>query len=122
MYVSFRGLLSRDAKMVTAGLNDLVNVSRQIKQLAELFKVISLEAHGMYELCRYYDPALVVDFDTERALPWDGELHTWVRQNEGGAPYCDLTALSPELQRWLTELPFRDDRKHHWAQDESATR
>jgi hypothetical protein len=119
MYVSFRGLLKKDVEMVAAGVNELLKVSKSIKHLCPLYKVISLESHALYELCRWYDQALVAEFDTGRKLPWDRGLYEWVRQNEGKSPFYDLTSLSPLLHQWVTELPFRDDRKHHWTMDEN---
>lgn len=118
IYESFRGLLAKDSQQVVSGLEQLLKASKQIKQMCPLYKVISLELHGMYELCRYYDRRLVADFDTERDLPWDRGLHAWVRQHEGQMPFYDVSSLSPVPQRWLTELPFRDDRKHHWSMEE----
>lgn len=123
MYMAaiFRGLLKRDGGMVTQGLNDLLKTSRKIWQLLSIYKLISLETHGMYELCRWFQPQLVASFDTSRSLPWDQGLCEWVQANEGKPTFYDVSSLSPTLQRWLVELPFRADRKHYWTREEAET-
>lgn len=114
MYTIFHGILDHDASQVTEGLESLLKTSRKINQLWEICKIISLETHGMYELCRWYDPTLVQEFDTERKLPWDTDLCDWVRQNEGKPTFHDVSRLSPVLQHWLEELPLGNGRDHFW--------
>lgn len=114
MHTIFRGMLERDASLTTEGLEALLKVSRKIQQLFDIFKIISLEMHGMYELCRWYDPTLVKTFDTDRKLPWDRGLCDWVRDNAGKPKFYNVSQLSPELQRWLEELPLGDGRDHFW--------
>jgi hypothetical protein len=116
IYTSFRGLLEKDETLVVEGLQSLLKTSKKISQLYDIFKVISLETHGMYELCRWYKPELVAKFDTTQGLPWDQGLSAWVRQNEGARPFYDVTSLSPDLHEWLEKLPIKDGRDHHWPE------
>jgi hypothetical protein len=114
IYASFRGLLAKDEAQVVEGLESLLATSNKINQLYDIFKVVSLETHGMYELCRWYNPDLVGSFDVARGLPWDKGLYAWVRQNDGALPFYDVTSLSPELQEWLVKLPISDALQHDW--------
>ncbi len=114
IFTSFRGLLANDEQLVVEGLDALLKTSKKIWQLYDIFKVISLETHGMYELCRWYDPKLVASFNTTRDLPWDNGLYAWVRENEGRPPYYDVSSLSPELHEWVKELPIQDGQRHDW--------
>ncbi len=116
IYASFRGLLDNDENLVVEGLQSLLKTSKKISQLYEIFKVISLETHGMYELCRWYKPQLVEKFDITQGLPWDQGLYSWVRQNEGARPFYDVTSLSPDLQEWLEKLPIKDGLRHDWPE------
>ncbi len=121
MAAIYRGLLERDGGMVAQGLNDLLKTSKKIWQLLSIYKLISLETHGMYELCRWFQPELVASFDTTRSLPWDQGLCEWVMANEGKPTFYDVSTLSPTLQRWLVELPFRADRKRYWTREVSES-
>jgi len=114
VYTSFRGLLAKDDTLVVEGLQSLLKTSRKINQLYEIFTTISLETHGMYELCRWYDRNLVAMFDTNQELPWDQGLYDWLRENDGKPPFYDVTSLSPELQEWLEKLPIKDRLGHDW--------
>ncbi|PQO46400.1 hypothetical protein [Blastopirellula marina] len=115
MYATLQGLLDSDPKQVAAGLDSFIETSRKITQLYDLFKYICLEPHGLYELCRWYDPELVAEFNPDRGLPWDYGLHCWVRGNEGKPPFYNVESLSPALQDWLVKIPFRDEQEHRWA-------
>lgn len=114
MYNIFRAMLNHDASLAVEGLESLLKTSRKIYQLWEICKIISLETHGMYELCRWYDSDLVQGFNIERKLPWDTGLCDWVRQNEGKPTFHDVSQLSPALQQWLEELPLGNGRDHFW--------
>jgi hypothetical protein len=119
IYTALRGLLVKDESLVVDGVQSLLKTSKKINQLYDIFKFISLETHGLYELCRWYEPALVDKFDVAQGVPWDSGLHSWVRRNEGSQPFYDVTSLSPELQDWLEKLPIKDDRCHHWPDSDN---
>jgi hypothetical protein len=114
MYLTLQGLLDSEPTAVARGLDSFIKTSRQIPQLYDIFKSICLEPHGLYELCRWYDPQLVSEFETERGLPWDTGLYRWVRNNEGKIPFYDVSSLSPALHDWISQIPFRDELAHHW--------
>jgi hypothetical protein len=114
IFTSIRGLLAGDEQLVVEGLDALLKTSKRIWQLYDIFKVISLETHGIYELCRWYDPQLVASFKTTRDSPWDNGLYAWVRENEGRPPYYDVSSLSQELQEWVEKLPIQDGLRHDW--------
>jgi hypothetical protein len=114
IYETLQGLWDGDPSQVARGLDSFVVTSRKVSQLYELFRYICLEPHGLYELCRWYDPGLVSEFEPDRGLPWDHGLYCWVRKNEGNSTFYDVESLSPALQDWLTHIPFRDELAHHW--------
>ncbi|QDV81031.1 hypothetical protein [Botrimarina mediterranea] len=111
---ALRGLVAKDAGLVNDGLTSLLKGSGRIQQLHDLYKLISLETHGMYELARRYHPEMVREFDTTQGLPWDEALCAWVAESDDALPFLDVSSLSVELQRWLVELPFRDALRHDW--------
>lgn len=115
LYATLQGIYDADPTQVSKGLNSFIDTSRKISQLYDLFKYICLEPHGLYELCRWYAPELVAEFDPNRGLPWDKGLYQWVRSNEGNQPFYDVTSLSSTLQEWLENIPFRDELQHHWV-------
>ena len=115
VYTSLRGLLNRDEQLVCDGITRFLKNSRRMRPLYEIFKVISLESHGLYELCRWYEPDLVTGFDVDQGLPWDRGLSAWVRQSTETHPCHDVSALSPTLQEWLTKLPIQDGLRHDWV-------
>lgn len=117
MYATLQGLLDADPIAVARGLESFLGTSRKITQLYGLFRYICLEPHGLFELCRWYDPELVSLFDTDRGLPWDTGLSRWVRSNEGKPAFYNVESLSPTLQDWLVRIPFRDQLAHHWPED-----
>ena len=114
VYTTLQGLSDSDPVQVVSGLESFIETSRKISQLYDLFKYICLEPHGLYELCRWYAPELVSEFNPDRGLPWDYGLYQWVRSNEGKCPHYNVQSLSPALQDWLVQLPFRDEFAHHW--------
>lgn len=114
MFEAFRAMLNLDADAFAAGLEATIQASTKLKPLWELFKAISLESHGVYELARWYDPELVAKVDTERKLPWDREFYAWVREHQGKPPFPDVSENSPLLQQWLEKLPFKDGRGYVW--------
>lgn len=116
LYETLQGIWNSDPTQVARGLDSFIATSRKISQLNDLFKYICLEPHGLYELCRWYDPGLVSEFDPNRGLPWDYGLYCWVRNNEDKPPFYDVESFSPTLQDWLTHVPFRDELAHHWPQ------
>ena len=117
MYATLKGLLDSDPTQVARGLDSFIETSRKIYQLYDLFEYICLEPHGLYELCRWYDVDSISEFNPERILPWDNGLYEWVRSNEGKCPHYNVESLSPTLQDWLVQLPFRDELAHHWPDD-----
>ena len=114
IYTAIKGLLRKDAAVVDEGLVTLLKNSRRLHQDDELLKVISLETHGLYELCKWYDGSLVDPFDCAQGLPWDEGLCDWVAASTDAFPFHDVSSLSPDLQTWLTELPFQDGFRHDW--------
>lgn len=115
LYTALAGLLQRDPQLVNEGISSFLKVSRKLHQDDKILKVISLEAHGIYELCRWYSPALVAAFDHAQALPWDRQLCEWVASSAGQQPFHDVSSLSPVLQKWLVELPIYDGLRHDWG-------
>ncbi|MCR9197661.1 MAG: hypothetical protein NXI04_03360 [Planctomycetaceae bacterium] len=113
-YTALTGLLNRDATLVAEGISSFLKASRKLHQDEKILKAISLEAHGIYELCRWYSPELIVAFDHTQGLPWDRQLCEWVASSTDEQPFHDVTSLSPTLQRWLVELPIYDRLRHDW--------
>lgn len=114
LYTALTGLLQRDPLLVNEGISSFLKVSRKLHQDDKILKVISLEAHGIYELCRWYSPDLVAAFDHAQALPWDGQLCEWVASSTDKQPFHDVSSLSPILQKWLVDLPIYDGLRHDW--------
>lgn len=115
IFTAINGLLRKDAALVDEGIRTLLKNSRKLHQDDEILKVISLEAHGLYELCKWYNAELVDQFDCTQGLPWDKQLCDWVAESTDDLPFYDVSSLSPDLQGWLTELPFQDERRHDWT-------
>lgn len=109
----FRGLHQRDADAVAVALSEVLKSSRRIDKF-DVHKIISLETHGLYELCRRFDPTLVAGFDTCQSLPWDEGLYDWVRNHTHEPPCYDVSEISPLLQQWLDEIPFKADGHRYW--------
>lgn len=117
LYTALNGLLKKDKTLVHAGICSFFKVSGKLHQDDTILKVISLEAHGIYELCRWFDPELTVSFDRTQGLPWDRQLCDWVAEMTDEQPFHDVSALSPALQQWLVDLPISDGLRHDWQSE-----
>lgn len=113
-YTALTGLLQRNPSLVLEGITSFLKASRRLHQDDRILRVISLEAHGIYELCRWYAPELVA-FRPPQGLPWDQQLCEWVASSSAEHPFYNVSALSPGLQKWLEKLPIYDGRRHDWA-------
>jgi hypothetical protein len=103
MYPCLIGIAQNSPDLVAEGLNKiLATCQRNYEDMLE--KLISINAHAFYNLCRWVSPELVSKFDAEQSLPWDAEYAKWVLVNKDPVKFIDLKNISPILHEWVTTL------------------
>jgi hypothetical protein len=107
MFACLIGIVENSAGLVAEGLDRMHQTARR-RAVGPIEKLIYLEMHGMYELCRWFSPTLVSEFDTDRSFPWDRAYCNYVRKCVDPAVNIHLEDVSPLLHRWVTTLcrPF----------------
>ena len=77
---------------------------RKIRAIDPHYKLIDLTTHGVWELAFRVSPAAVELWDVQHPLPWDAELHTWLRKGLPATDVIDDAQLS-EAARDLLKMP-----------------
>ena len=94
---------TRDPGWFTESLAEDLKIQRKSIGLDPCDRMVSMTAHGLWEIANLTDPALVKDWDVEQALPWDAGLHEFVRNLEN--PLELIPSDASEILRKRVELP-----------------
>ena len=98
------GLAEKRPAEVAAGLGQLLDGMRRLRQKDELEEAVCLTAHGLYRLCEWVSPDLVAGFAVTESLPWDAGFHAWSEAHPDPLAGLDLTGISPALHDAVVRL------------------
>lgn len=113
-YTALTGVATSQPKLVSAGLQEVLDSLHRMRDKDWRICVIKLQAQGLYRLCEWFDPALVAEFDVQQAYPWDAGFHQWCEGHADPLEELDLSTVSKVLHdivilrqppSWLPEPP-----------------
>jgi hypothetical protein len=101
------GIMADDASLVAASIGQMVKWNRRQEQLhSSMQKLICLQAHAFYNLCRgvFIPRGAAVPVIPDEST-WDGEFQQAVQSSGTANSYFDFSPVNPLLARWMKELP-----------------
>jgi len=109
MFDCLLGIMSDDASIVAASIGTMVKWNRRQGQLnSSMRKLICLNAHAFYNLCRRVFIARDI---TVPLIPnestWDSEFQELLQSTQVGPVFFDFSPVNRLLGRWMQELPAK---------------